>query len=176
MSQQLDELYLVWLYGQISDIRATRPSRSFWNLARELYTTPFEWFVPHDDARVDDGLDLRHDFIAEAMIPEVDPDWMDLECSYLELLVALSRRLGFQTDEPPADWFWVLIQNMGLIGCNDTYRGDLKRLVKEVTDQITNRTYDTDGRGGLFPLRNAKKDQTKIDIWYQLCAYIIENE
>ena len=32
-----------------------------------------------------------------------------------------------------------------------------------------------DGFGGLFPLKHAKKDQRKVEIWYQLQNWLMEN-
>jgi hypothetical protein len=141
---------------------------------RELFTTEFVWFIARDDARADDGLELRIEFLNDAEIPEVDPLWMDQGCSFLEMLVALSRRMAFMTDIRRADCFWQLVANLGLSECNDLYNRDLPHLVREVTDQVTFRTYEDNGRGGLFPLRYAREDQTKLEIWSQMCAYVIE--
>jgi hypothetical protein len=82
--------------------------------------------------------------------------------------------LAFETDGKPEDWFWHLIENMDLHEYNDTKKG-VDEAVDEVTHRITWRNYDRDGHGGLFPLRRAEKDQRKLEIWYQLCAYVIEN-
>ena len=37
------------------------------------------------------------------------------------------------------------------------------------------REYSDNGHGGLFPLKNPKKDQRKVEIWYQMTEYINEN-
>ena len=37
------------------------------------------------------------------------------------------------------------------------------------------RRYKRSGEGGLFPLKNAAKDQRKVEIWYQLSSYLLEN-
>lgn len=176
MDPQLDELYLIWLYSRVANTRTIPPNRTYWNLLKKLFTTEFVWFIPNDDARVEDGRELRFQFLNDAEIPEVDPDWIDQGCSYLEMLIALARRVAFQTDDRDARWFWKLIENMGLSECNDAYKQDISALVEEVTDQITFRTYDTDGVGGLFPLKHPEEDQTKVEIWYQMCAYVIELE
>lgn len=173
-NQPLDELYLIWLYGEIGDATIRPGRRTHWNLARKLFTTEFVWFVPNDDNRAEDGRELRLEFLYDAEIPELDPDWYGMGCSYLELLVALSRRLAFETDGNASDWFWHMIRNLELIQYNDSYKGSFDFL-EEVTDRITFRTYEANGQGGLFPLRHADKDQTKTEIWYQLSAYLIEN-
>lgn len=176
MVEPLDEMYLVWLYSQNASVRLKNPRRTYWNLCRKLFTTEFVWFVPNDDARIEDARELRFEFLADAEIPEVDPDWIDQGISYLELIIALSRRCAFETDEPASDWFWKLIRNVGLHGCNDSYTNDLEGLVEEVTDEITFRNYNMNGQGGFFPLKRPQEDQTKVELWYQMSAYIMENE
>jgi hypothetical protein len=176
MDKPLDELYLVWLYEHIGNPRLKNTSRTYWNLARALFTTEFVWFVPNDDARCDDGKELRVEFLMDAEIPEVDPAWMDQGCSYLEMLIALARRMAYQMDMRPKDAFWILISNIGLTECNDSYQGHIPEIVEEVTDQLTFRTYSPSGQGGLFPLRYPYEDQTKVEIWYQMNAYILEND
>lgn len=176
MDAPLDELYLVWLYGQVANTTIKAPRKTYWDLMRALFTTEFVWFVPNDDARVEDGRELRSEFLYDAEIPEVDPDWMDQGCSFLEMLIALSRRVAFQTDNSASYWFWRLIDNLGLGECNDMHKGHLADIVEEVTDRITFRTYDPDGRGGLFPLKHADMDQTKVEIWFQMQAYVLELE
>ena len=44
--------------------------------------------------------------------------------------------------------------------------------VDDVLETVIWRNYQANGHGGLFPLKNAKRDQTKVEIWYQLAAYL----
>lgn len=177
MNAPLDELYLVWLYAQVEDTRIKSPGRTYWNLFKGLFTTEFIWLVPNDDARIEDGRELRFEFLQDAEIPEVDPKWIAQGVSYLELMVALARRLAFQTDTDVDDCFWILASNIGLNEYNDSYKKiPLEHKIEEVTEQITFRTYRTDGQGGFFPLRHPDRDQTKVEIWYQMCAYILEHD
>lgn len=176
MDAPLDELYFVWLYGLVSNTRIKNPRQTYWNLMRALFTTEFVWFIPNDDARVSDGLELRGEFLHDMEISEVDPHWLDQGCSFLEMLIGLSRRLAFQTDDRANNCFWMLINNIELGKCNDAYKVNLPALVEDITDQITFRTYGEDGHGGLFPLKNPDTDQTKLEIWFQMQAYILEHE
>jgi hypothetical protein len=176
MNEPLDELYLGWLYSQVANTRVRQSRKTYWNLVRALFRTEFVWSVPNDDARISDAIELRTEFIIDAEIPEVDPIWMEEGCSYMELLIALSRRMAFQADNSPSYWFWQIIDNLGLTECNDMYPNDLPQLVEEVTDQVTFRTYSYDGVGGLFPLKHATMDQTRVEIWFQMQAYIMELE
>jgi hypothetical protein len=34
---------------------------------------------------------------------------------------------------------------------------------------------DTDGSGGLFPLKNPQQNQRTTEIWYQMNAWLMEN-
>jgi hypothetical protein len=47
--------------------------------------------------------------------------------------------------------------------------------VMKILDRIIERTYQRNGVGGLFPLKRDKKDQRKVELWYQMNAYLIEN-
>lgn len=176
MNGTLDDLYLPWLYSQVGgrDVRERNSSRTHWKLLRQLYTTEFVWIIPNDDNRAEDGKCLREEFAKEKEFDFVDPDWMNIGCSFLEMLVALSRRLSFEGEGTPRVWFWHLLENLGLTNCTDRRRYSSKEVDEALNDVIW-RTYDYDGRGGLFPLRRATRDQRDIEIWYQLSAYLLQD-
>jgi hypothetical protein len=174
VSPPLDESYFQWLYGQVADPEESKPSRTHWGLLKQLYTKEFAWFVPNDDNRAEDGKALRAEFIEESDIPYVDESWLTLGCSMLELLIGLSRRLTFQAEGEPRDWFWRLIKNAGLHVHSD--RQKFPRVdVDQKLDGIIWRKYEYNGHGGLFPLSYSYADQTEVELWYQLQAYLIEN-
>jgi hypothetical protein len=175
MKKPLDELYLMWLYSQVGSVATRNPSRSYWNLLRQLYTKEFVWIIPNDDNRAEDGRELRHEFIANQGLTDVDPNWMRLGCSMLELLIGLSRRLSFEDDGEPRAWFWRLLENIDLERYND-HTEIPEEEVDEVLNRVIWRTYKRNGHGGLFPLQRATEDQREVELWYQLCAYLIENE
>lgn len=175
MSPPLDEQYFTWLYSQISSVRLKNPSKTWWSLARQLYTTQFVWFIPNDDNRMEDGRLLRHEFVELHDIRDPDPNWMDLGCSMLEVLIAISRRLSFEVDGEPSVWFWHLMDNIDLFKFNDLlYNEEARKEIDETLNRIIFRQYDYDGRGGLFPLRNPTQDQREVELWYQLNAYLAE--
>lgn len=179
MSELLDEEYLTWLYSQIGSVKLKNPARTYWTLARQLYTKEFVWFVPNDDNRVEDGRELRHEFINECDISSIDPAWMDLGCSFLEMMIALSRRLAFQGEGEPRGWFFTLLEHLGLEKYTDLkckrYSTSFDE-IEEIVDAVIYRQYEPDGRGGLFPLQHPERDQRKVEIWYQMSAYLIERE
>ena len=174
MNEPLDELYLTWLYKQIGSVKIRRSSRTYWSLFRQLYTKEFDCFVPNDDNRAEDGKELRYEFIDDQGLEDIDPEWMSLKCSMLELLIGLSRRLSFETDRDPKNWFWELLENIKLDSYNDRQHIPHKE-VDEILERVIWRTYDRNGHGGLFPLKRASKDQRKVELWYQMSAYLIEN-
>lgn len=172
MNLPLDELYLHWLYEKIADPDEPNRARSFWNLALHLYTTEYIWLIPNDDNRYEDGRFLREEFIEDLGLHDVDPDWLHLGCSMLEMLIALSRRLSFQGEGEPRDWFWHLIDNLDL-RYSDNRRFPANR-VEEILNRVIWRTYAPDGSGGLFPLRHPDRDQRDVELWYQLNMYLLE--
>jgi len=174
VSAHLDELYLTWLYGHIANPEIANPSQSFWKLAKQLFTTEFLSFVPNDDNRVEDGRALRYEFIDDLGLEDVDPHWMAVGCSFLEMLIGLSRRLSFQDEGQPLEWFWHLLANLGLRYNDRVRETTMGYEIKEVTDRVVYRTYDSSGRGGLFPLIHPDADQRRVELWYQLNAYLQE--
>ena len=175
MSHLLDEEYLAWLQDHVKlDVKG----REYWSLLRKMYQTEFIWFVPNDDNRVGDGLDLRHDFAMQYGVD--DEDWLQLGCSFLEMLVALANRYSFEGDiNDPSTAFWQLVNNLELNKYTDSYcRPRLQKCedeIKEILDTVIWRLYDEDGVGGIFPLRHgASEDQRKVEIWYQMHNYILD--
>lgn len=117
------------------------------------------------------------EFIHEQEIEFVDPDWLDEGCSFLEMLIGLARRLAFETDRPSISWFWRLMENLDLEQYTDQNYGDeCQAIIDETLERVIWRIYAPDGRGGLFPLEDPRQDQRDVEIWYQLCSYLAEQE
>lgn len=173
-ARELDTRYLTWLYGLVSSTRTRTGPKTYWNLAQQLFRTEFAWFVPNDDNRAEDGRALRAEWTADEDI-EVDREWLSLGCNFLELLIGLARRLDFETDGGVSEWFWQLIENLGLSGYNDGEGNFNAEAVEDITHRVIFRSYDRDGNGGLFPLRHASKDQRRVEIWYQLSEYLLQD-
>lgn len=149
-------------------------------LIHQLHNIEFFSLIPNDDNRGMDGLELRDDFVdnhsgGQHALP-FGP------CSVLEMLIGLSFRLEFETSQSKwektfTQWFWILIDNLDL-----DYHTNKSLSKAEYQDKIiTNvtifleRRYKSSGEGGLFPLINPRKDQKKVEVWYQMSAYILEN-
>lgn len=170
-----DEDYFVWLYSQISSIKLKNPSRTYWHLARKMHETEFVWWIPNDDNRLEDGKYLRVEFMETIEGSRPDDIWMEIGCSMLEMLIALSRRLSFEADGKPSLWFWHMMANVDLRRFTDSHYDDVAdKEVEQTLNRIIWRQYEASGNGGLFPLRSPEVDQRSVEIWYQLSAYLSE--
>ena len=69
-----------------------------------------------------------------------------------------------------------MVDNLDLTDMNNEYFFNAQHFVDETIERMMYRTYDYDGRGGLFPLRQPKKDQRKEQLWDQMNDYILEND
>lgn len=158
--------------------------RTYWLLAKDLHRKAFIALIDRDENRASDGLELREEYSRE-----INYDGyldMDRECSVFEMLVALARRMDFETSDPndPYDtrdstsyWFWEMIENLGLIEFDDNSYVELEgqTYVDWILDGFIHRQYGADGRGGIFPLREVCEDQRDVEIWYQMSAYLMEH-
>lgn len=171
----IDDLYFEWLYSQVASVRNRNPERSYWELCRQLYVKPFIWYIPNDDNREEDGKCLREEFVELKDIQDVEPLWMSLECSMLEMFIGLARLASFESSLEPAEWFWKFLENLGLTKYTDaTYTEDDIPEIDMILERVINRTYKRNGDGGVFPLNKPKRDQRKVELWYQLSAYLLE--
>jgi len=174
MSEPLEVLYFNWLCSEINDPRQSRRGAIYTRLLVRLQAFEFIWLVSGDDNRYEDCHDLRLDFLSSRFLPSNEPFVHELGYSVLEVLVAFSRRASFETDLSGRDWFWRMISNLGLYEFTDNlYPGD--RTVDRILERFVFRTYTRKGHGGLFPLEYSKRDQRKVEIWYQFFAYLDEN-
>jgi hypothetical protein len=173
----LDEAYFVWLYSQVGSVQNRNRSKTYWTLLRLLHEKKFTWTkkFDKDGNRAQDGKNLRREFLRTTgtALNKIDDGWMDLDCSMLELFVALSWKLAFEGEGEPHEWFWVLIDNIGLTECNDANPPE-KVIIDEILDKVIYREYARNGAGGLFPLQRTKEDQRGVELWYQMQAYLLE--
>lgn len=170
----LEERYFDWLYGQVAPKTRAR-AKTFRSLLQQLHGKEFVWFVPNDDNRIADGKDLRYEFLSENEDEQGDPEWSGSPCSMLELFLVLARAAAFEMDDQPAVWFWHFIEVLNLEQYNDRdYDQDAEEMIDEALERIIWRNYSSNGEGGLFPLQRATADQRKVELWYQLNAYLLE--
>jgi len=180
MSEPLDESYLKWLYEQVADPNIQERTFTYWNVLKVLLDKEFVWVpdIVNDENRIADGKALRLEFLEAKHIPvnEVDPSWIELGCSFLELMVVLARRLAFVADGEPHYWFWFhLMANIGLAEFTD-HRRLPRRHVDDILNEVIFRNYDPSGLGGFFPLQYPQEDQRTVELWTQLNEYVLEQQ
>jgi len=175
----MDELiynYICWLRNLVGDDPSDSSFNTLFEVAWSMY---FDYSIPNDYNRADDGIQLRSRYTRETSISL--PDLGD--CTMLEFLVGLAIRWNdtmYDNTHPDCvpEYFWNLIKNLEL----DTNTDDFileENAVDDIVAGFTilnDRLYGYDGSGGgLFPLQNPHEDQTKVEIWYQMMAYLTEN-
>lgn len=178
MNEPLESVYFNWLCAKVVDKDNFPASNNYWKLLKKLHTTEFVWLLSGDDNRAEDGKELRSEFIFAAEIPD-NPEWRTvLGCSVLEMFIAFARRAEFQTDVPMRDWFWEFVDNLGLDKFDDhiVFDSNLTDLLNDILHQFIWRTYNPDGVGGMFPIMNPSTDQTEVEVWYQFCEYLVDQD
>lgn len=172
MNEPVENLFFNWLCAKVVHVEVPTPSLSYWRLLKQLHDTEFVWLLSGDDNRAEDGVDLRSEFCKEAYL-HVDPLWMSLPCSTFEMLYAFARRASFDTDQESAFWFWRFLDNLGLKRFNDA-AGDRSAEIADILDRFLWRNYNSNGNGGICPLRAPQHDQRKVELWYQFCEYLVD--
>lgn len=157
----VDTEYYQWLLDQIDYYEGD----GFDEALEIMFETPFEWDIPNDDNRAEDGIGLRAIFMEEE-------NWhteplFEKECNTLEMFVALAMRIendimwDGETDRT-SEWFWIMIRNMGI------KRGDLPGYVYGKLEDFMHH------RGGVTPFPLREKGKKACEIWFQAQQYLME--
>ena len=174
IKEEVEEEYFNWLCGIVCGDRFSSEV-SFDRLLRFLHDTIFTYMLKKDKNRAEDGKQLRYRFAVSCDKPELE-DYLTGGCTVLEMMVALAIRCEEDFMDDPtmgnrtAQWFWMMITNLGLGGMMDESFDESK--ARRVINRFLNREYEPDGRGGLFRIKNCKRDLTDVEIWFQLCFYL----
>lgn len=176
---ELNNAYFEWMYQLVCDERDSE--MSYRKLLYLLHDTDFNYTIPMDGNRAEDGTDLRYRFGYENAYdgPIIATYLDDRPCSVLEMMVALAIRceehimcdpdIGDRTGQ----WFWNMIDNLGLSDMDD--EGFDKNYAERVIQKFLDREYKRNGEGGLFNVKHYRKDLRSVEIWYQMCWYLDEN-
>lgn len=174
----LHEEYFNWMYGLV--FGGGVKQLSYRKLFSYLHSVEFEYILPMDGNRAEDGINLRYRFgdifgYRQHVIAHLlDNRW----CSVLEMMVALAVRCEEHIMEDAdygdrtGQWFWNMIVSLGLGSMNDS-RFD-EEYVESVVTRFLNRDYEPNGKGGLFTVQHPPRDMRSLDIWYQMAAYLNE--
>lgn len=141
-----------------------------------MWDKEFVWFVPNDDNRLIDGFDLRVEFLHENGVHDGLQDLVEDmgPCSFLEILIVLSRQLAFETGDDAPGWAIQLLRNLELFKMTDPVGRVRAEQVDQIMERVIWRRYDADGCGGFFPLGHPLQNQREVELWYQLNAYVLE--
>lgn len=166
--------YFWWLLSLVNVTNREDPNIP---LLRFLSVKKFFGRIPNDQNRAVDGLSLRQEF--EYMRnPKLAGLGEQGFCSFLEMLVALARRIDYNMweggEETTSRWFWEMIDNMQLkaVDENSSDYNDVIAHNERILENILDRRIGPDGSGGLFPLKRTNNDQREVEIWYQMMEYI----
>ena len=181
---EVHQLYFHWLVE-----KAEGNSQAYERLCWMLHQVPFTRRVGKDMNRANDGMHLRLEFVDSYL--NLDPaevnEMLEVDCSWLEMLVALTVTLDYLYDGGVRERFIELTTNMGLepvlmspgIGQDPNPYDEVdQELVDLATRRVDENLFDADGRGGLFPLLRwdprELPDQREVEIWDQHAAYFRE--
>ena len=170
----IEQLYFDWLCDKFCGMGI-----SYNKLILKLYLTPYHWVLPLDKNRASDGLSLRERFNQEYVkVPNISM-FIDKPCSVLEMMIALCVRCEeeYTYSDEEGDRiglrFWSMLVNLGL-GHMDNENYD-ENIIIDILRIFMANEYQSDGSGGLFKL-SGNRDATKMEIWSQLMASLLENE
>lgn len=179
MTSRLQSGYFTWLFNLTKRPSTRISNHPYRCLFDQMHDTPFRWSVHNDDNRMEDGKDLRLEYLRERGIrtSTVDVVWLEADASMLEVLITLSRMAAFESYSTPDQWLRVFIENLGLQHYTDqVYNAEIEHEVNEALERVITRAYHRNGQGGIFPLRRPRGDQRRIELWYQLSQYLVEGE
>lgn len=179
----LEDLYFEWLLLQIDQDGVTEGVVHVCDL---LHNCEFHRRVGNDINRAIDGANLRKEFLLEFneadFNPNVTNSLLMQECSWLEMLIALARKLDYIYEGGVNGRFIELLTNMHL-GPIASFNPDRSlgtsnydyTFVRTTTSDIDNNRFQFNGKDGLFPLRKRPPvDQRTVEIWDQHSAYFGE--
>ena len=175
MQDEIINEYFEWIYGMMCVKRYSKEI-SYRKLLSYLHSTEFIVINPRDINRAEDGLDLRYRFSLYNGYDGDIPKCLDGPCSILEMIVALAIRCEETIMDDPSigdrtsQWFWGMITSLGLGSMNDEMY-DRDYVIRTI-DRFLNRSYEPNGKGGLFTIYNCKRDLRTLEIWDQLCLYL----
>lgn len=174
MMDTLRKDYFEWMYSTVCDGRFANEN-SYRDLISYLDRVEYRWILPDDANRAADGeQSLRWRFLfwngMEDRIYELKGS-----CTVLEMILAMAFRCEEIMDDAvigdrTAQWFWDMINNLGLGGMTDR-RFDIN-YVEDVVNTFLDRKFNPDGHGSLFVVRNCHTDLRDVNIWTCMLWYL----
>ena len=175
--EELIDRYFDWLIDEVG-----ADKRLFNKVLEQMFHISFYVdykHFPNDVNRLKDGQNLKYRFFTNDMgIPreKVDLYFENMECSVLEIMVALAIRCeetimdDTKYGDRTAQWFWDMMKSLGLAYMTDDKYDPNK--VEKIISGFMDHDYAPNGKGSLFTIRRCKDDLRDVDIWTQLCWYL----
>lgn len=176
--EDLENRYFLWLKNKVK----FQNCEKYEKLLRHLHRRYFQYdIIPMDGNRSEDGIDLRYrGFGCDEQIDQhLIERYLDhRDCSMLEMMVALAIRAeNIVGDSACGDrtgtWFLFMIVSLGLREMDDEHYDDVT--VDIAIDRFINHDYKPNGEGGLFTVSNPPHDMRNVEIWNQMCWFLLEN-
>ena len=170
---QVKNRYFEWLYNYACRGRISEHI-SYRKLFMNLHNTQFDFYIRNDVNRAMDGVNLRYRF-GTVINNDKAFDILDEPCSVLEMILALAIRMEEQIMDDPSygdrtqQWFWGMLSNIGISMMSDDIYDD--KYVNDCIYRFLERRYESNGKGGLFYIRNCDQDLRDVEIWTQMCWY-----
>ena len=144
------------------------PYNEYFSLLGVLDSREFYYTLANDRDRARDALALRESLNSDRKgKPTV-----------LETMIAMAKRCeddvvgGGERIDRTAEWFWEMVDNMGLSDQNDdNFNGIIVN--KRITNML-DRKYDRHGKYGLFYVKFPPKDLRDVSLWYQMNWHVSE--
>lgn len=160
--------YYMWLLSKVDDGLGACDEYS--ELLSLLFSVEYEYAFEMDSNRAEAGENLRSLYaMSNGLYLE---DVYQGNCTVLEMLIALSDNLAFDTNCYTQEWFWQLVKNLGLDSQTDENFDE--NYILECLHDWMDHNYNPDGTGSLFPLEHSDKDCRNMEIWDQMNAYLTE--
>lgn len=176
MKSKIIDDYYNWLIG----LTCGWCHGNYTRLMSYLDCRQFTWTISNDENRASDGVDMRFRFVEET--PEYNYRdvylYLTQSCSVLEMMAALAIRcedhiMGDPSTDNHTDiWFWEMIANMHLDQMTDDNFDE--SYVEQIVTNMLERRYKKNGEGGLFRIKDNKRDMRTVEIWCQLSWYLNE--
>ena len=159
--------------------------KTYFTLALKMFNLKFKAIVDRDRNRISDGRRLREDF---ALLSSRYKDYKIIDrdgASMLEVVIAMCQRFDTNVmmtetcEDRSSEWFWMMLKNASLdifVDSGFTVEDNNASIMCDsILEMINDRSYSKDGKGGFFPLKHSKNDQTKRELWLQMHEYFLEN-
>lgn len=167
----MEDTYFDFLLSSLDGEESELPSvLDAYHFLSKLHRIEFRYSAMMDRNRDMDGREWRNRYGGE-----LPPAFRKRPASVLEVLLGLADRMAFALDDEGslAPYFWEMIDNLGIDYNDYDYKID------KTINRWMSRQYDSNGRGGIFPLEfygsNELRSQNRLELWYQMQLYLAEN-